>query len=152
MDSTVGHDRASSPTGLSRMNTAGLRVGLFVAGLAIASRLALVLLMPMAPLSELAINGDGDTRYYVRLAQHLQATWEYAQGYLRAYVPPGYPFFLSGLLRLGADSGAIQIVQNLLYLLAVVHLAMLAARRQGWRGGTLVSALALASPSWLLLP
>lgn len=144
MGRTVASDRAGGP--------AGVHAALLVAGLAIASRLAFLLWMPMAPLAEVAINGDGDTRYYVQLAQHLESTREYAQGHLRAYMPPGYPFFLSGLLRLGADSPTIQIAQNLLYLLAVLVLAMLASQRHGWRAGMFVGALALASPSWLLLP
>jgi hypothetical protein len=134
------------------MSRTALRAGLLVAILAVGSRVALLLWMPMPPLAEVAVSGDGDTRYYVRNARHLRSTWEYAQGNLRAYVPPGYAFFLSRLLWLGADSGAIQIVQNLLYLVAVAILAALAAHRQGWRGGALVGVLALASPSWLLLP
>jgi hypothetical protein len=108
--------------------------------------------MPAAPLAEIAINGDGDTRYYVRLAQHLESTGEYALAHLRAYTPPGYPSFLGGLLRLGADSRTIQIVQNVLYLLAVLILAVLAGQKQGSRAGMFVGALALLSPNWLLLP
>ena len=121
-------------------------------GAAIAVRLTLLLWLPMAPLSEIAVSGDGDTRYYVRLAQQLESRGEYAQGHLRAYMPPGYPAFLGGLLKLGADSRTIQIVQNLLYVSAVLLLGALAARRGGWLGGALVAGLALASPIWLLLP
>jgi hypothetical protein len=128
------------------------RAVVLVVGLAIASRLALLLWMPMAPLAEIAINGDGDTRYYVRLAQHLESNREYAQGHLRAYMPPGYPFFLSAVLRLGADSRTIQVVQNLLYLVAVLLLAAVSSRRHGWPAGILAATLALASPIWLLLP
>ncbi len=134
------------------MSRTGLRVVLLVAGLAIASRLALVLWLPMEPLAEIAMSGDGDTRYYVRLAQHLASSGEYAEGHLRAYRPPGYPVFLSGLLRLGAGSRTIQVVQNLLYVLAVLMLSTLASRRWGWLVGTLAAGLALASPIWLLLP
>jgi hypothetical protein len=32
----------------------------------------------MAPLAGVASNGNGDTRYYVHLAQHLEASQEYA--------------------------------------------------------------------------
>lgn len=145
MDGVVAASSASGRAG-------GFRAAFLVAGFAIATRVALVLSMPMAPLAEVAVSGDGDTRYYVRLAQHLNATREYAQGHLRAYMPPGYPFFLSGLLRLGADSRTIQVVQNLLYLLAVLFLATLGARKRGWPAGMVVAILALASPSWFLLP
>ena len=134
------------------MSKAGVRAALLVTGFAIASRLTLLLWMPMAPLADVAINGDGDTRYYVRLAQHLESRREYAQGHLRAYMPPGYPFFLSVLVRLGGDSRTIQVVQNLLYLLAVLILAALASRKGGWPTGMLAALLALASPSWVLLP
>ena len=130
----------------------GLRVVLLVGGLAIASRLVLLLLLPMPPLAEVGASGDGDTRYYVRLAQHLESSGEYAQRYLRAYTPPGYPAFLSGLLKLGADSRGVQVVQNLLYLFAALLLGALAFRSRGWLAGALAATLALASPSWLLLP
>jgi 4-amino-4-deoxy-L-arabinose transferase-like glycosyltransferase len=106
----------------------------------------------MAPLNEIAVSGDGDTRYYVRLARHLESRGEYAQGYLRAYMPPGYPAFLGGLLRLGGDSRTIQVVQNLLYVVAVLMLGALASRRRGWLTGALAVMLALASPIWWLLP
>jgi 4-amino-4-deoxy-L-arabinose transferase-like glycosyltransferase len=125
---------------------------LLVVGLAIASRLALLVWLPMAPLNEIAVSGDGDTRYYVRLARHLESHGEYAQGHLRAYMPPGYPAFLSGLLKLGGDSRSIQVVQNLLYVVAVLMLGALASRRRGWLTGALAATLALASPIWLLLP
>lgn len=123
-----------------------------VLALAIASRFALLVLLPMAPLSEVAVSGDGDTRYYVRLAQHLESRGEYAQGYLRAYMPPGYPSFLSVLLKLGGDSRTIQLVQNLLYVVAVLMLGALAARQGGRWTGAVAATLALASPIWWLLP
>lgn len=128
------------------------RVVLLVVGLAIAGRLALPIWFPMAPLADIAANGDGDTRYYVRLAQHLESRGEYAQRYLRAYMPPGYPAFLSGLLKLGGDSRTIQVVQNLLYVIAVLMLGVLATRRGGRLTGALAATLALASPIWWLLP
>ena len=134
------------------MNRTGLRVVLLVVGLAIASRLALVVWLPMPPLAEIAVSGDGDTRYYVRQAQHLASSGEYAEGHLRAYRPPGYPAFLSGLLELGAGSRTVQVAQNLLYLLAVFMLGALAWRRWGWRAGTCVAGLATVSPLWFLLP
>jgi hypothetical protein len=129
-----------------------VRVVLILVGLAIASRLTLILWLPMPPLAEIAAGGDGDTRYYVRLAQRLASSGEYAEGHLRAYRPPGYPAFLSGLLALGADSRAIQTVQNLLYVLAALILGVLASRWHGWRAGVITTILALASPAWMLLP
>jgi 4-amino-4-deoxy-L-arabinose transferase-like glycosyltransferase len=125
---------------------------LLVVGLAIAGRVGLPLWLPMAPLAEIAVNGDGDTRYYVRLAQHLESRGEYAQGHLRAYMPPGYPAFLSGLLKLGGDARTIQMVQNLLYVIAVLMLGVLASRQGGPLTGALAATLALASPIWWLLP
>lgn len=140
------------PSQIQLRSGSGAGVVLLVVGFAIASRLALLLWLPMAPLNEIAVSGDGDTRYYVRLAQLLEERGQYAQGHLRAYMPPGYPAFLSGLLKLGGDSRTIQVVQNLLFLAAVLMLGVLASRRRGWLAGALAAVLALASPIWLLLP
>ncbi len=128
------------------------RAWLLLASFAIASRLLLLIAMPMAPLAEVAVTGDGDTRYYVHIAQHLASTGEYAQWNLRAYMPPGYPFFLSRLLLLGADSRVLQIAQNVLCLLAVLIVVVFAVRQGGRRVGVLVGVLALLSPNGLLLP
>ena len=134
------------------MNRTGLRVTLLVAGLAIASRLVLLVWLPMEPLADIAEGGDGDTRYYVRLAQQLTSSREYVSGHLRAYTPPGFPLFLAGLSAFGADSRGLQVAQNLMYLLAVLMLAALGARSRGRLAGTFAALLALASPLWLLLP
>jgi 4-amino-4-deoxy-L-arabinose transferase-like glycosyltransferase len=134
------------------MNRTGLRVALLVAGLAITSRLVLLVWLPMAPLADIAKSGDGDTRYYVRLAQKLTSSGEYVSGHLRAYSPPGFPLFLAGLSALGADSRGLQLAQNLMYLLAVLMLAALGVRSRGPLAGTLAALLALTSPLWLLLP
>lgn len=152
MGGSVANGLAESAERLRLASRAGVSLALLVTGLAIASRLILLYSVPMAPLAEVAISGDGDTRYYVYMAQHLASTGEYAQWNLRAYMPPGYAFFLSRLLRLGADSRTIQVAQNLLFLLAVLALATLASQRGGWLAGVLVGILTLASPSWLLLP
>ncbi len=106
----------------------------------------------MAPLADVAVSGDGDTRYYVHMAQHLASTGEYAQWNLRAYMPPGYPFFLSRLLVLGADSQVLQIVQNIFYLLTVLVLIVFGVQQGGRQIGVSVGVLAVLSPNWLLLP
>lgn len=134
------------------MSRTSLRVALLVAGLAITSRLVLLVWLPMEPLAEIAKSGDGDTRYYVRLAQNLTSGHEYVSGHLRAYSPPGFPLFLAGLVALGADSRGLQFAQNLMYLLAVLMLAALGARSGGRLAGTFAAMLALTSPLWLLLP
>jgi 4-amino-4-deoxy-L-arabinose transferase-like glycosyltransferase len=134
------------------MSGTSLRVTLLVAGLAITSRLVLLVWLPMEPLADIAKSGDGDTRYYVRMAQNLTSSHEYVSGHLRAYSPPGFPLFLAGLVAFGADSRGLQLAQNLLYLLAVLVLAALGARSGGRLAGTFAAMLALTSPLWLLLP
>lgn len=123
-------------TALFRGDLSATRLAVAAVALALAVRVAYVVVQARAPLFDVAFVA-GDAVLYSDLARSIaEGHGMSTSGRPTAYVSPGYPVFLAALFRLGADAFAVGLVQAVLgavtVLLACVassELATAATRR-----------------------
>lgn len=123
----------------------------FVA-VAMLSRIALIARLPIGTEADMKARA-GDEKSYFQIAHAIVDGYEFAEGYLLAYRPPLYPAFIAVHVKLFEEPAfALQIVQNILFLVAVTMLSILAARLRGLKTGVVTATLLIMNPLWLTLP
>ena len=135
------------------MSKLGMRSALLLL-LAIGSlaHLVLIRIYPIGNRERLQQRG-GDEQFYVKIADSLASRGTFTETHLKAYRPPGFPACLAlGFVVLGSELGTVQVVQNLLFLVAAALLASTAGRRLGALTGLICLALLITNPTWLMLP
>jgi 4-amino-4-deoxy-L-arabinose transferase-like glycosyltransferase len=115
-------------------------------------RVSMIWLYPMPSIEAMShLRGDGYA--YFQVARSVVESGTFQGMEFKAYRPPGYPAFLAlHLWVFGESTRAVQVTQNVLFLIAVGILAITARYLWGDLVGLICALLLLTNPAWLVLP
>lgn len=130
-----------------------IRVFWLTFALALLPQLAANRMMPMPALDRIGERANADEPYFAKIALSLVNEGVFAEGSLRGYRPPGYPFFIAAVAKVTPNaSPALQLLQNLMFALSAALLSLVAARRWGPLAGLVAGSLLVSNVAWLVRP